>query len=1357
MKKQNIFIGFLAILFFIGQAAISQTISYQDSWNEQGFSLQEETSSHVIINYSLTDFALIDVNIDGEIAKAIKVPGIFLPNDEGAPDLPGSGKYIAIPQGAEAVLNIKALRKEVIKNVNVAPAMAIPLDSDQSPLKYEKDQKIYSSNQYYPAEPVILSENLKIRGVDVVMLGITPFQYNPVTRELIVYRDLQIEVSFKGGNGQFGEDRLRSRWWDPLLHTSVINASTLPQMNYTHEASVSETPDYEYIIITPDITDFISWADTIKDFRTRQGIKTGIVTTTEIGGNTVANIETYIDNAYNTWDVPPSAVLLLGDYSTGSDGIISYLYDHPAGYPDYASDNRYADVNGDNLPDVILARITARNAAELEVMISKFIDYETNPPLDANFYDHPITALGWQTARWFQICSETIGGYLKNIKGKNPVRINAVYLGNPLNDPWSTATNTSTVVDYFGPNGLGYIPATPQELGGFSGGTEGQVINAINDGSLLLQHRDHGNYTGWGEPDFDYYSISSLTNVNNKLPYIFSINCQTGAFHRSTECFAEKFHRYTYNGQNSGALGILAATEVSYSFVNDTYVWGVYDNLFPGFMPDYNTEFPVSFVMPAFANAGGKYFLYQSNWPYNTTDKLVTYRLFHHHGDAYLTLYTEVPQNLSVAHASSILNTATSFSVSADAGAFIALVANGEILGTADGTASPVSITIPVQSAGTVMTVTVTKQNYYRYESNVDVIAGGILADFSADNTTICEGETVTFTEQSSGSITSWDWTFSGGTPGTYSGQTPPAITYNTAGTYDVILIISDGSNNDTETKTGYISVQALTADFSGTPTTIALGNSVAFTDNSSCNPTSWSWSFPGGTPDLYNDQNPPAITYNAVGTYDVSLTVSNASGNDTKTLTDYVTVTDIQYCVSHGDASIEWIASVNLGGQINTSGSSGSAGYQDFTAIHFNMNSGSFNSIVLSPGFAGRSSHQYWKVWIDYNHDGDFTDANEEVFAPSKSKSAVSGSITIPSGLNVTTLMRVSMKSGGYATPCEIFSRGEVEDYTIVISEPIPQPPLAEFTVDNTLISIGGTAQFTDQSLNNPTSWSWVFEGGTPATSTLQNPSVTYNTVGFYNVTLTASNAQGSDQILKLDYIEVSDNPPPPYCVPLANNSNDWINSITIGTITHNSNQGTSAYMYYTTPSFTFIPGSSYSVALTPYDAKNRNFWRIWVDFNNDGDFDDAGETIFIVNNKKGTVSGTITIPGGVEAISPDRMRITMKTGGAPSACEENFNGEVEDYDVNYSGEDLFCRPTLVKLDVTVYPNPASNMLNINISGNHGEVSVYIYNAVGNLMHSFMMDDQNEQINLDHYSQGLYFIHVYDGREQSLQKFIVR
>ncbi|MCK4569084.1 MAG: PKD domain-containing protein [Bacteroidales bacterium] len=1350
MKKESTCILLLAFLIMLGQSLTGQTVSYPDSWNQQGFSLQEESASGVTINYSLTDFTMVDVNIDGIVSKSIKVPGVFLPNDEGAPDLPGNGRYIAIPQGAEAVLNIIALRKDVIENVEIAPAPNIPVDSDPSPQKYEQDQKIYSTNQYYPIEPIQLSEKLNIRGVDAVMLGITPFQYNPVTKELIVYRDLLIEISFIGGNGQFGEDRLRSRWWDPLLHSSLINAQSLPKIDYSPQHSNSEFEGYEYIIITPDLIDFTSWADTIKDFRTKQGIKTGVVTTTEIGGNSVTAIENYIDNAYLTWSTPPSAVLLLGDYSTGSDGIISYLYDHPAGYPDYASDNRYADVNGDDLPDVILARITARNAAELEVMISKFIDYETNPPVDANFYDHPITALGWQTTRWFQICSETIGGYFKNNQGKNPVRINAVYSGNPLSDPWSTATNTSTVVDYFGPNGLGYIPATPQELGGFSGGTEGQVINAINDGSLLLQHRDHGNYTAWGEPDFDYYSINSLTNVNNKLPYIFSINCQTGAFHRSTECFAEKFHRHTYNSQNSGALGILAATEVSYSFVNDTYVWGVYDNMFPDFMPNETTQFPVSYVMPAFGNAGGKHFLFQSNWPYNTSDKLVTYRLFHHHGDAYLTLYTEVPVNLSVTHASSLLNTATSFSVTADAGSFIALVANGEILGTANGTGSPVSITIPVQSAGTVITVTVTKQNYYRYESNVDVIAGGILADFSADNTTICEGETVTFTDQSSGSITSWDWTFSGGTPGTYSGQTPPAITYNTAGTYDVTLIISDGSNNDTETKTAYITVDPLTADFTASQTSIPLGGSVTFTNLSTC-ADSYAWSFPGGNPSASNEANPGPIVYNTVGDHIVTLTAYNG-GSDEKTMT--IHVTDIQYCASNGNPGYEWIQSIDIGGLTNNSGQS-LTGYEDFTGITYNLDPGSANTITFTPGFDGRSRFQYWNVWIDFNVDGNF-DAEELVLSISKKKSVVVSTLNIPSSADGTTVMRISMKYGSYATSCETGFEGEVEDYTVNFAPVVPQPPIAAFTADNTTIAIGGTVNFTDQSQNTPTSWAWSFPGGTPSNSADQNPSVAYNGVGVYDVTLEVSNAQGSDILVETGYITVSDDPTPPYCVPVANNTNDWIHSITIGVVTHNSGQGSvSGYDYFTSPSFTFNPGSTYNVSLTPFNSSNKNFWRIWIDFNNDGDFDDANETVLLANNKKGTYSKSITIPTGVDAVSPDRMRITMKTGGAPSACAVNFNGEVEDYNVGY-GADLFI-PVVNKMELSIYPNPADNILNIVVSGNREYVNVKIYSAIGNLMQSFQMDDRLEQINLDAYQQGLYFIHINDGNERLLQKFIVR
>ena len=894
MKKLHLFLPFLLLVLFVSQTGITQVISYPDSWGKQGITLQKQIKGGVEVNYSITEFSFEDLDIDGEQLKTINVPGIFLPNNEGAPDLPGTGKYIIIPQGSEASLKVIATRTETITDVEIAPAPRIPLDTEDGPLHYEKDMKIYSKDEYYPKEPVIISEKTNVRGVDVVMLGITPFQYNPVSKELIIYRDIQVEITYTDGNGYFGENRLRSRWWDPIIKNAVLNYESLPEIDFNKPYNNnSKSPDYEYLIITLNDPAFLSWADSIKLFRNLQGIKTGVVTTTDVGGNTVTAIENYVDNAYNTWDVPPSAVLLLADYSTGASGITSQTYAHPAPYPDFVSDNRFADVTGNDLPDIAFARITANDASQLEVMITKFLEYERNPPTSPDFYDHPITALGWQTTRWFQICSEVVGGYLKNVHGKNPVRINAVYDGNPTVDPWSTATNTSTVINYFGPSGLGYIPATPQELGGFSGGTGSDVIDAINSGSFMLQHRDHGSYTGWGEPAFNSTSINSLTNVNNKLPYIFSINCQTGAFHRATECFAEKFHRHTSGGQNSGALGIIAATEVSYSFVNDTYMWGVMDNMFPDFMPAETTTFPVNYVMPAFGNAAGKHFLYQSSWPYNTGDKLITYRLFHHHGGAFLTLYTEVPQYLTVVHDPVLIAGATTFSVTANAGTLIALTVNGEIIGTTDGTGSAVAITIPAQSPGNVMVVTVTKQNYYRYSANVNIVAGGVYADFSADNTNPCTGGSVTFTDLSFGTIISWNWSFPGGTPNSYNGQNPPAITYNTAGTYDVSLTISDGTDNDTETKTDYITVTDVVADFSGTPTTVIAGNTVTFTDNSSCVPTTWNWTFPGGTPGTATGPGPHTITYNTGGTYDVTLFISNGSNNDTETKNDYIEVID--------------------------------------------------------------------------------------------------------------------------------------------------------------------------------------------------------------------------------------------------------------------------------------------------------------------------------------------------------------------------------------------------------------------------------------------------------------------------------
>jgi bacillolysin len=142
-----------------------------------------------------------------------------------------------------------------------------------------------------------------------------------------------------------------------------------------------------------------------------------------------------------------------------------------------------------------------------------------------------------------------------------------------------------------------------------------------------------------------------------------------------------------------------------------------------------------------------------------------------------------------------------------------------------------------------------------------------------------------------------------------------------------------------------------------------------------------------------------------------------------------------ISYCNSSGgNSSYEWIASVAIGSFSNSSGNNG--GYGDFTGQTVNVTAGQSYPISLTPGFGSTVYNEYWKIWIDYNADGDFDDAGELAFdAGGLSNSTVNGSISIPSGASGDTRMRISMKWDAAQTACENFSYGEVEDYTISIS----------------------------------------------------------------------------------------------------------------------------------------------------------------------------------------------------------------------------------------------------------------------------------------------------------------------------------
>ncbi len=168
-----------------------------------------------------------------------------------------------------------------------------------------------------------------------------------------------------------------------------------------------------------------------------------------------------------------------------------------------------------------------------------------------------------------------------------------------------------------------------------------------------------------------------------------------------------------------------------------------------------------------------------------------------------------------------------------------------------------------------------------------------------ANQTTMLLGTTITYSDMSDGFPTEWNWTFEGGTPAT-STDPDPTVTYNTTGSYNTTLVVNNGVT-DSLTKEGYILVineddisEAPISNFTTPLRLFPVGNSaICYTDLSTDNPTSWNWTFEGGTPENSTEQHPCGISYNTPGIFSVTLTTSNIMGSNTLTKAEYIIVSD--------------------------------------------------------------------------------------------------------------------------------------------------------------------------------------------------------------------------------------------------------------------------------------------------------------------------------------------------------------------------------------------------------------------------------------------------------------------------------
>jgi PKD repeat protein len=347
--------------------------------------------------------------------------------------------------------------------------------------------------------------------------------------------------------------------------------------------------------------------------------------------------------------------------------------------------------------------------------------------------------------------------------------------------------------------------------------------------------------------------------------------------------------------------------------------------------------------------------------------------------------------------------------------------------------------------------------SYGPFTVNPKVVSNFTTNKGTTPTISITPGTTVNFTDSSTGNPNTWYWTFGDG--GSSTSQNPSHM-YNSTGTFSVTLSASNSTNTCggtpiTITDLFYVAYTPVVTDFTtnhgDTAFTVYKGVSVQFTDQTSGDPTSWSWNFgDGGTSTLQN----PLHAYNTTATFDVSLTASGPGGSDTETKIGLVTVIEAPPCP-------DFSASPNPAEQGDTV---------------------SFTNQTTYSTSCGPVSSWLWNF-------GDGNSSTSE--SPTHAYSAV---YTYTVSLQATG-------AGGTVT--------ETKDEWMAVNPPCP---VAEFTADNWTPLEDTLVSFTDQSTGTISSRLWDFDDGN--FSALTNPTNTFTDPGTYHVTLTVNGPGCSDDV---------------------------------------------------------------------------------------------------------------------------------------------------------------------------------------------------------------------------------------------------
>ncbi len=449
----------------------------------------------------------------------LHVPEAGVLAEAGKPEVPVFRQLIEVPEGATVAVEYRVLRSEE-QSLRLYPFQPSVPKVPNPKVSFAYDEQAYRTPGFYPAENVRVQEAGHLRGHRLVLVEIFPVKYD-AQRQVARFEDFEVTLQIENANVAAYLASLR-RYTDPF--TAELLRSLVPNP-FVEEGREVPAEQVGMLLIVPD--NYMSAVEPYVAWRNRMGFHTVAVPTSQTGSSNTA-IRNYILNAYNTWEVPPTFVILVGDVD-----VMPYFTGQGEGSP--PTDLNYGLVdNSDYFPDIYVGRWSVADVNQLQAVVDKILTYETT-----------AWSYGYDWAQRAYFMASDDGSFHQVAEGTHLYCMAIVRAHGMIAD---------SLFEYYG-------TGTP-------------IATALNEGRSMAIYSGHGYEYGWAGPSFEISDINALTNTD-RYPMVQSYACMTGDF-TVGECFMEAWLR----AQDKGAAAALGSSVTSYWDEDDILQRRMFDEWF---------------------------------------------------------------------------------------------------------------------------------------------------------------------------------------------------------------------------------------------------------------------------------------------------------------------------------------------------------------------------------------------------------------------------------------------------------------------------------------------------------------------------------------------------------------------------------------------------------------------------------------------------------------------------------------------------------------------------------------------------------------------------------------------------------